>query len=223
MDCLTIAAIRRTRNGSVTVCLDNGTDFTLDRDAAVEAGLHEGQKMSYDTIEQLKDSDLVLRALNCALRYLEPRPRSEREIRARLNRQHYDADTIENTLTRLKSQGLVDDAAFAQFWRENRTSFRPMSQRLLTLELRQKGIDPATIADAIADIDDARSADDAARKKARSLYGLEHSTFAKRLGAFLRRRGFDYEVTARAIQRAWEEQANPQADDPVTQKGIQNE
>jgi regulatory protein len=223
MDCLTIAAIRRTRNGSVTVCLDNGTDFTLDRAAAVEAGLHEGQKISYGAIEQLRDSGLVLRALNCALRYLEPRPRSEREIRARLNRQRYDADTIENTLTRLKSQGLVDDAAFAHFWRENRTSFRPMSQGLLTLELKQKGIDADTIAEAIADMDDEQSAYHAARKKARSLGGLEYSTFAKRLGSFLRRRGFGYEVTARTIDRAWEEQGNPQADEPVTQKGIRHE
>ena len=223
MDSLTIAAIRRARNGSLTVCLDNGTDFTLDRAVAIEAGLLEGQQISYDTIRQLRERDLVLRATNSALRYLEPRPRSEREIRARLGRQRYDADTIENTLTRLRSQGLVDDTAFAQFWRENRTSFRPMSRRLLTQELKQKGIDPDTITEAIADIDEDQSAYHAACKKARSLGGSEYPVFAKRLGSFLRRRGFGYEVTARTVDRVWEERGNTRADEPVTQKGIRYE
>ena len=223
MDSLTISAIRPTRNGSITVCLDNGTDFTLDRAAAVHVALHEGQEISYDAIEQLKANDVVHRAMNSALRYLEPRPRSEREVRARLNRQRFDADTVENTLARLRSQGLVDDASFAQFWRENRTSFRPMSQRLLTLELKQKGIEPDTIAEAIADIDDEQSAYHAACKKARSLGGLAYPAFAKRLGSFLRRRGFGYEITARTIDRVWDERGNSQADEPVTQKGIGHE
>jgi regulatory protein len=201
---------QKKRGEKVNLFLDGTFAFSLNAATVAEAGLHQGQKLSLADIEKLKEADLLHCSLNRALRFLSQRPRSEAEVRARLRRYGYDADTIGQVLSKLKEQKLVDDAAFARFWRENRENFRPRGRRLMDLELRQKGVDAETIAEVMEGVDDELSAYRAARRKVRSLSGLDYPSFRKHLGAFLRQRGFAYEVINRIIKQVWEEQGKLQ-------------
>lgn len=210
MNTVTVIETQMQRRGRVKVFLDKGFAFSLSLPVAAEAGLHQGQTLSLPEIERLKSADRLQSSLDSALKYMSPRPRSEAEIRARLNRHGFDTDTIQQVLARLKERGLVDDIAFARFWRENRENFRPRSRRLIELELKQKGVDAETIAEATAGVDDEPSAYRAAQRKARSLARLDHSSFRKRLGDFLKRRGFDYELVNRTIDRVWQERDDAQ-------------
>jgi len=210
MNTVTVIETQMKRRGRVKVFLDKGFAFSLSLPVAAEAGLHKGQTLSLPEIERLKSADRLQSSLDSALKYMSPRPRSEVEIRARLNRHGFDTDTIQQVLALLKERGLVDDIAFARFWRENRENFRPRSRRLIELELKQKGVDAETIAEATAGVDDEPSAYRAAQRKARSLARLDHSSFRKRLGDFLKRRGFDYELVNRTIDRVWQERDDAQ-------------
>ncbi len=207
MNTVTVVETRKNRQG-VKVILDGGSAFSLSLAVAAEAGLHKGQTLSIPEIERLKSTEQLHRSLNSALRYMSPRPRSEVEIRTRLSRHGFDTETIQKVLAELKKQGLVDDVAFAQFWRENRENFRPRSRRFMELELKQKGVDAEIIAEATIDVDDDQGAYRAAQKKARSLSGLDYPSFRKRMGSFLKRRGFDYELINRIIDRIWQEQSS---------------
>jgi len=111
-------------------------------------------------------------------------------------------------LAKLKEQGLVDDTAFAQFWKDNRESFSPRSQWLTKLELRRKGVAQDVI-DQVADvIDDEDSAYRAALNKARSLLTSDYQSFRHRLGEYLKRRGFSYGVINHTVQRVWQKQGS---------------
>jgi len=173
---------------------------------AAEAVLHNGQMLSSSEIKKLKGLDRYQHSLNSALKYMSFRPRSEMEIKIRLRHHGFDEATISKVVAKLKKQGLLDDAGFARFWRENREKFRPRSRRLIELELKQKGVGSETIAEIIKDADDETCAYKAALKKIRSLSGLDYLSFRKRLGSFLRRRGFDYELINRTIDHVWQEQ-----------------
>lgn len=196
----------------VNLYLDGAFAFSVSAMVVAEAGLHVGQRLSSEDVEKLRDAETYARSLNSALRFLNQRPRSEAEVRARLRRYGYDPEIVERVISRLKELKLVDDLAFAQFWRENRENFRPRSRRLIDLELRQKGVDAETIAEATAGVDDELSAYRAAQRKTKSLTGLDYPNFRKRLGAFLKQRGFTYEVINQTIERVWQEQGNTQPD-----------
>jgi regulatory protein len=210
----TITAIERqkTQKGRFNLFLDGAFAFSISISVATTVGLQEGQSLSPTEIEKLKDAELLHRSLNTALRFLSPRPRSEAEIRARLRRQGYDMEIIQQVIARLKEQKLVDDTLFAQFWRDNRENFKPRSRRLVEIELKQKGVDAETIAETTAGFDDEIGAYKAAQRKAISLSGLDFPGFRKRLGTFLRQRGFPYELINRTIERIWQEQGNIQPD-----------
>jgi regulatory protein len=143
--------------------------------------------------------------LDAAYRYLSYRPRSEFEMRVWLGRKGHGSRTIESTLSALRAKGLLDDLAFARFWRESRESSSPRSRAALRSELRRKGIDPDVVAEALDGVDEEAAAYRAAQKKAARLATVDHDDFRTRLSAVLRRRGFSYEVTEHTVNRLWQE------------------
>jgi len=193
------------RKRRVNIFLDDKFAFSLEAGVAVKEGLRVGQELSEGDIESLAGSELSQRCFNAALRYLAYRPRSESELKERLARRGFGGDSIEAAIARLKEQGLVNDLAFAEFWKENRQSFSPRSRWLTRHELRQKGVADEVIEKAVADVDDEASAYQSAIAKARSLPVADYQGFRRRLGEYLKRRGFGYGVIINTVKKVWEE------------------
>ena len=189
----------------VNMFLDDRFAYSLEAEVVIKEGLQVGQELSAGQIEALTGSNHFHRCLNAAIHYLGYRPRSEFEIKERLRRRGFDDNTIESVISKLREQGLVDDAVFARFWQENRDSFSPRSQWLTKLELRQKGVTDDIIAQVIDAIDDEDSAYRAALSKAQRLSQVDYQSFRRRLGEYLKRRGFGYGVINHTIERLWSE------------------
>ena len=195
--------------------LDNRFACSLEIDTVIKEGLQVGQELSASQIEALARLDHYHRCLNAAAHYLSYRPRSEFELRERLHQRGFDGDSVEAALARLKEQGLVDDMAFAQFWKDNRESFSPRSQWLTKVELKQKGV-ANNIIDQIANtIDDEDSAYRAALSKARSLPLSDYQSFRHRLGDYLKRRGFGCGIIDQTIKKLWEELGSRSGEQPA--------
>ncbi|WP_322798649.1 regulatory protein RecX [Thermoflexus sp.] len=195
-----ITELRALKSGQVAVYLDGRRAFRL---TAIEAAqLRPGQVLTDEEIRQLLERDLLEQAHEVALRFLSYRPRSEREVADHLRRKGFNVQTVEAELDRLRQVGLVDDRAFARFWIENRTAFRPRSRRALQAELRRKGISPAIIQEVLreASLDEHSLALRLARERARRLQGLGPLTFRRRLTGYLLRRGFDGELVKEILR-----------------------
>jgi len=203
-----ITAIRagRGQKKRVNVFLDGRFAFGLEAEVAIKEDLKVGQELTADQIGALARSDQFHRCLNATARYLSYRPRSESELRQRLHQHGFNGDSVEAVIARLKEQGLVDDLAFAQFWKDNRESFSPRSQWLTRLELRRKGVADDIIDQVVDAVDDGNSAYRAALSKARGLSLSDYQSFRRRLGEYLRRRGFGYGVISLVVERVWQEQ-----------------
>lgn len=202
---ITALQASRGRGKRLKVFLEGKFAFNLDAEVAAKEGLKNGQELGSSQIETLARSDQFQRCLDAAARYLGYRPRSEHEMRQRLLKRRFSGETVEAVLKRLKEQALVDDGAFARFWQDNRQSFSPRSQRLVKLELRQKGVSSDIIDQVVSTISDADNAYLAATNKVRRLPLADYESFRRRLGAYLGRRGFSYGVIKETIERLWQE------------------
>lgn len=200
---ITAIEVQKRRPNRVNIHLEGEFAFGLAR--IVAAWLRVGQELDEEKIEQLQAEDARERAFQQAMLFLSYRARSEAEIRQNLRKHEIPEAVIEETLERLRKDGLANDDQFARAWVENRASFRPRSRRMMALELRQKGLDDESVEAALAQVDDEALAYESARKRVSRLKGLEWSGFRKKLSEFLARRGFSYSVIAPVVTRVWNE------------------
>jgi len=153
----------------------------------------------------LTNSNSLQDCLDAAYYYLGYRPRSEGEIRQWLCKRGFANEVIETAIIKLREQNLSDDLAFAQFWKDNRLSFRPKSKRLIKRELRDKKIDSEIVEQVTKDIDDEEIAYRLGSTRLPALAHLDYRDFCRRLSSYLAYRGFSYEVIKRTASLLWQE------------------
>src|SRR3989344_3846133 len=143
--------------------------------------------------------DLTDKYLAQSFRYLSFRPRSEKEVRDYLQKKKASPEIIETIIAKLKDKKFINDQKFAKWFIEQRSRIKPKGQRLIIIELKQKGISKDVI-DAVIQNSEFKIQND--REKAREIVerkiekyrGLTKQEVYQKLGGLLSRRGFDYDV-----------------------------
>jgi regulatory protein len=187
----------------VRVYLDGQYAFSLVKIEAIR--LKVGQELDPAGVARLRQSDADEQAYERALKFLSVRPRSEAEVRRRLHEHEIEDARIETVLARLRRAGLVNDKAFADYWVENRGTFRPKSKRALRAELKRKGVSEEALGEALEAANDAEAAYQVAARRAPRLASLPYVEFRRKLGEFLARRGFSYDTVEAVVGRVWKE------------------
>ena len=200
---VTALSVQKRNRERVNVYIDDEFAFGLAYVAA--AHLRIGQELSPDEINELQSQDTVEKAKDSAYTLISLRPRSTAEIQQSLKKKGYDPDVIEQVINRLVDLDFLNDETFAQYWVEQRDSFKPRSHMALRQELQQKGISRDIIDAALTASDETSAARAAAEKKARLLTRYEEDEFKKKLGQFLQRRGFSYGLIKDIIDELWQE------------------
>lgn len=191
------------------ISLDDGREFLFSEEACERVGVHEGDVAEPELFSRLEASEHRVSAHEAALRLLSHRPRSESEMRTRLAMRGIEPAALDDEIERLQRAGLLDDEKFARAWVEDRKRIAPRGRRMLRYELLGRGIEPESVEAATREVDDRETAVELARNRARKSAGTDYATFFSKVGGFLRRRGFDYEVAAEAVRTAWAEQQGP--------------
>lgn len=218
---IVITAIQNGTRGQRVVVLSDGRAFPLSDEACQRVGLAEGSAATPEVLEAIEAAELRVRAHDAALRLLSHRARSEQELRTRLAMRGIPAPVAEEEVARLRQVGLVDDEKFAKSWVEDRKRSAPRGRRLLRYELAGRGVHSEAIEEATTGIDDRETALELARGKARGTLMADYKTFVTKVGAFLQRRGFGYDIAAEATRTAWMEAvSNGQAAGPTDEEDL---
>jgi regulatory protein len=200
---ITTLEVQKRNKERVNVYLDGEYAFSLGMMEA--ARLQRGQTLTEADITRLKDEDLVVRAVESASRFLGHRPRSVAEVHRNLSEKDFDAGVIDAALERLTRLGYLDDWAFARYWIQNRTQFKPLGRSALRFELRHKGVPDAIIQAVLDEVDDESGAYQAAAALLKRMRGADRKTARHKLSATLSRRGFRFDDIRTAIDQLFEE------------------
>lgn len=208
----TITALRAQAHESQRVNLFIDGEFALgvSLNTIAQEGLYVGKVLDEAAWLRLRATEYHNKALQLALRYLDSRPRSAAELRDKLIGKEIPPEAIDSALVRLQELGLVDDAAFARYWVENRQILRPRGTQALRDELRRKGIDRSLIETTVRDEelvgDQSEGAWKLARKALRKYaQSPDKHTFQRRMGGYLQRRGFGFDVIRPILDELWRE------------------
>ena len=146
-----------------------------------------------------------LQTYDRALNLLAHRARSSSELSRTLQRKGEEKAHVEWAIARLTEQGLIDDAAFARAFARTKVVDGKHSRRRVQQDLARKGVSRALTDEAIdtvieeEGVDQLAIVEEAARKKLRSLAGLDAAVQRRRLYGFLARRGYELDDIRRAL------------------------
>jgi regulatory protein len=194
----------------VNVFVDGEFAIGVSLNTISSEGLFVGLALSDEAYARLERTESRDKAFQAGLRLLEARPRSTSELRDRLRRKDFADQAIEAALARLTDLGMLDDAAFARLWVENRQASRPRGVGALRDELRRKGVDRALVEATLSDDELTGGEDERAMMIARGALrkyaaAPNRTTFQRQMGSYLQRRGFGFQTIGPILTTLWSE------------------
>ena len=133
------------------------------------------------------------RARNVALHALATRGVSKVEIEARLVSRELPDDVVQEQISALERQGLIDDADLASNLVDKYVIRQGLGRRAAAEKMRQRGISASVIAGALEGVsneDESTRLREVAEDRARALGSLAPDVAKRRLVAYLQRRGY---------------------------------
>ncbi len=173
-----------------------------------------GGKVTEKELVALWEKEVGGRTTNKALFLLSYRPRSEGEMRQRLETylkkseptlkkspsflQLKTKQVINKTISSLREKKLLSDTDFVSWWVNQRASFRPRSLVQIKAELRRKGVGQRIIEQGLkkAGFDEEKMAEALLEKKLRIFRGKKNK---EELVTYLTRKGFPYKLVKNLI------------------------
>ena len=148
------------------------------------------------------DPESVARTI--LLNQLTGRARTRSELATKLSSKDVPDDVAAKLLDRFEEVGLVDDAAFAREWVEQRGSGRGLARRALAMELRRKGVDDEISKEVLSEIDpdvEIQAAHRLVQAKLRSMSRFDDTTKIRRLTGMLARKGYSPQVSFDVVRQ----------------------
>ena len=141
-------------------------------------------------------------AMERGARLLAVRPRTELELRRRLGAAGFDTDDVDAAVARMIELNLIDDAAFARQWIEERSKRKGLAGDALARELTARGIDRSVVEEMVAeaDLDEVGRATELADSWFRRVARHPLPVQAQRLQQMLARKGYGWEVAEEAVK-----------------------
>jgi len=194
----------------LTVRLPGGleeTQLAVHEDTLVGMRLLKGRRLDRKEWESLLSAQAAEEAYRAALMMLQRKARTGRELEEALKRKGFSPEAAGGAIRRLKARGLVDDAAYARRFAEQRVALHRKGSLLVRQELLRRGVSKAEADRALEQVDretELEAAMALARKKWPQIKGDRRERKMK-LTAFLVRRGFPGKLAKAAAERAAEE------------------
>jgi len=134
-----------------SIFVDGKYGFSLSESALLEQKLNIGYELDRQQLKNFKQLSADDKAYGQALRYVALRVRSVWEMEQYLRRKNVDEPVAEKILNKLSSLDLLNDAAFARAWIQNRRLLKATSKRRLIQELHQKHVADDIIEEVLAE------------------------------------------------------------------------
>lgn len=186
-----------------SIFIDNVYAFSLDSEFLLQINLSVGQTLSGNEISEYLNINEQKRCKIKAFSLLARRDHSEKELKDKLSRYNFPEAVIKSVLSYLKSKKLLNDKKFFEMFAKNRLNQRPVGKRKLVSDLKQRGISEfileTTLEKVYIEFDEIEIARKLAEKKIKTLNGQPEIKKRKKLGDFLYRRGFDWDITQQIL------------------------
>lgn len=190
----------------VNIYIDHKFAFGLTYEISYKYGLKINKEVDSDFIENVLKAEEQSKITNSALNLIAYRQRSVKEIYQSLKKKGYEEVYIVNAIEYCKAQNYLNDEYFAQSFIKDKQNLNKLGSKRIRYELINKGISNEIIEKTlqIEPDNEYEIALVMAEKKILSYSGQDRNNIYRKLGGFLLRKGYPYEVVTKVLNHVLE-------------------
>jgi len=148
-----------------------------------------------------RSKDSTNDAFQYALRLLNIRERTEKELLERLEKKGFNKQSIESTLNRLKELNLLNDRRAAEALLNYGITVKGLGSKGLRRFCTERGVDESILNELIDEQTDEKRAEELVRKRLPSMEHISYEKKYQRLFGYLYRRGYSVDVIKKVLKR----------------------
>lgn len=202
-----IERVSRKDEKNVSVFFDNGERLILSEDTFYSSGLRKGDDIPEDRFSFFIEQNVLYHIKQRALSFLGRRFHSEKELLIKLKQKSYEERLIKLVLNELKEKSFIDDQVFTNHFIEEKLKRKRWGKNKIRAALFNKGVSASIIDEVFqyfdSEVDQNLAALELTKKKYENLKKRESDIrkLKQKLISFLLNRGFEYEVSAEAVNK----------------------
>lgn len=151
---MVIEKFSKQKNGMYLLVLDNGNKVKIHENLILKYGLLLNKQLDNSLLEKLYQENQVYEVYSIALKYLNTRLRSKKELDSYLSKKGYSIDVIKSVLNMLEKQSYLSDIIYANSYVHDRLLMSNYGPNKIRLELEQSGISNEIIEQALIPFDE---------------------------------------------------------------------
>lgn len=186
------------RKGRYNIFLDGNFAFGADKETIYTFGLRKNDELTENKINEIKEYDEFNFGKKIAYRFLNYKPRTEKEIIKKLKENKISVKIIEKIISVLKGLKYIDDNQFAKLYLEEKLANNPKGKRLIAIKLAEKGINKDVVNNVIEsrynEEKEFEKAKEILRKYLKKVHAKNEADKKRKCYRYLLSRGFDYEI-----------------------------
>ena len=177
-----------------SVFIDGNFAFGLDEVDLLYYKLLDADEISYEKFNYIKENVVFSKARDTALKYINFKQRTKKEIVNKLREKEFTEDIIERVIKLFEKYGYIDDYAYAGGYLRDKFNLKGFGKERIKHELKQRGVSDNIIEDVINenDLNETKKAAELVERK----YGVWDYDIKekRRIEGFLLRKGYSYDI-----------------------------
>lgn len=182
------------------IYLDNSFYCGLELETVMRHRLKIGASVSPEDLDEIQAESETMRALDKALNFISRSQKTKKQVSDYLESKGYLEKTIEAVLDKMSAYKFVNDQNYAKDYAKSASKNK--GKRLISLELKRKGVSIDDMSEALNDIDDETETEAATKIAEKYLKNKEKTREnAVKCYKYLLSKGFDYETAKEAADK----------------------
>lgn len=145
-----IKKFTKAKNSMYLLTLVNEDKVRIHQDLILKYGLLLSKELSFELLEEIQNENKLYEIYDIALRYINTRLRSRKELRKYLIKKGYSEDSINNVINMLSNQGYLNDEIYANSYVHDRMLMSSYGPNRIRGDLEKLGISNEFIDSAIS-------------------------------------------------------------------------
>lgn len=182
------------------IYLDNSFYCGLELETVMRHRLKIGASVSPEDLDEIQAESETMRALDKALNFISRSQKTKKQVEDYLESKGYLEKTIEAVLDKMSAYKFVNDQNYAKDYAKSASKNK--GKRLISLELKRKGVSDEDMSEALNDIDGETETEAATKIAEKYLRNKEKTREnAVKCYKYLLSKGFDYETAKEAADK----------------------